>query len=457
MNIDSGRTAVTAIRGGLLTFTGDPLHDDGAGFWRYESDAVVAMANGRIVDCGPAADVLERLPPGTPVTRYDHALISAGFIDAHVHYTQLPGIGAGGKPLLEWLTAHTFPAEARFADPDYARPIATRYLAENLRHGITSAAVFCTVHVPSVDALFEAAQARAMRIVAGKVLMDRHAPAELLDTATRGYDDGKALIGRWHGRGRLAYAVTPRFAATSSPAQLEAASALWHETPGAYLQSHVAESRAEVEWIASLYPGHPRYLDVYADFGQLGRRAIYAHGIHLDEADFARLHESGTTLAHCPTSNNFLGSGLFALHRARAKPRPVHVALATDLGGGTSFSMLRTMQAASEVAHLGGRPLRPLYAWWLATRGAAEALDLAAHVGNVQPGYEADLVVVDLESTPLIAFRMRYANDIEEALAVQLALGDDRAIRATYVNGTLAWDRDAPAADSTAVQRPAAV
>jgi guanine deaminase len=449
MSVAPGRGAITAIRGALLTFTGDPVRGERDAFWSHESDAVVAMANGRIVDCGPAAAVLARLPPETPVTRYDHALISAGFIDAHVHYPQLPIIGAGGKPLLEWLTAHTFPAESRFADRDYALPIAARYLAENVRHGITSAAVFCTVHAPSVDALFEAAQARGMRIIAGKVLMDRHAPAELLDTATRGYDDGKALIGRWHGRGRLAYAVTPRFAATSSPAQLEAASALWHETPGAYLQSHVAENRAEVDWIASLYPGHARYLDVYADFGLLGRRAIYAHGIHLDEADFARLHESGTALAHCPTSNNFLGSGLFALHRARAA-RPVHVALATDLGGGTTFSMLRTMQAASDVAHLGGHPLSPLYAWWLATRGAAEALDMEAHVGSVRPGCEADLVVVDLESTPLIEFRMRYVDGIEEALAVQLALGDDRAIRATYVGGTLAWDRDAPSSGTPA-------
>ena len=444
-----GRDVITAIRGALLTFDADPAGSERDAFWRHESDAVVAMASGRIVDCGPAADVLARLPPGTPVTRYEHALISAGFIDAHVHYPQLPVIGAGGKPLLEWLSAHTFPAEARFADPDYARPIAARYLDENVRHGITSAAVFGTVHVQSVDALFEAAQARAMRIIAGKVLMDRHAPAELLDTATQGYDDGKALIGRWHGRGRLAYAVTPRFAATSSPAQLEAASALWHETPGAYLQSHVAENRAEVDWIAKLYPAHARYLDVYADFDLLGRRAIYAHGIHLEETDFARLHESGTALAHCPTSNNFLGSGLFSLHRARAAQRPVHVALATDLGGGTSFSMLRTMQAASEVAHLGGHPLSPLYAWWLATRGAAEAIDVEAHIGDVRPGCEADLVVVDLESTPLIEFRMRYVDSVEEALAVQLALGDDRAIRATYVGGALAWDRDAPSSSGT--------
>ena len=269
-------------------------------------------------------------------------------------------------------------------------------------------------------------------------------PPGCCDTPARGYDESKALIERWHGRGRLAYAITPRFAATSSPAQLEAAAALWRETPGAYLQSHVAENRAEVQWIASLYPAQARYLDVYADHGLLGRRAVYAHGVHLDEGDFARLAETRTTLAHCPTSNNFLGSGLFDLHRARAPRRPVHVALGTDLGAGTGFSMLRTMQAASDVAHLHGHPLSPSRAWWLATQGAARALDLDDSIGTIASGREADLVVVDLRSTPLIDFRMRYVNDIDEALAVQMALGDDRAIRATYVGGRLAWDRDAP-------------
>jgi guanine deaminase len=438
----SGPADVTAIRGALLTFTGDPFVDEGA--VRYDTDAIVAMADGRIVDCGPAADVAARLPANTPVTHYRGALISAGFVDAHVHYPQLPVIGAGGKPLLEWLTAYTFPAEARFADADYARPIAARYLDENLRHGITTAAVFGTVHPQSVDALFGEAEARGLRLIAGKVLMDRNAPADLLDTATRGYDESKALIGRWHGRGRLAYAITPRFAATSSPEQLEAASALWRETRGAYLQSHVAENAAEVAWIAALYPAHARYVDVYAHFGLLGRRAVYAHGIHLDESDFRALYESQTAIAHCPTSNNHLGSGLFDLHRARDPRRPAHVALGTDLGGGTSFSMLRTMQAASEVAHLRMHPLAPSRAWWLATRGAAEALDLGAHIGSAAPGSDADLVVIDLASTPLIEFRMRYVDSIDDALAVQLALGDDRAIRATYVAGRLAWDRDAP-------------
>jgi guanine deaminase len=433
--------AVTAIRAAIVTFAGDPFEDAGA--LRYESDAIVAMADGRIVDCGPAAEVSARLPVGARVTRYANALLSAGFIDAHVHYPQLPVIGAGGKPLLDWLTAYTFPAEARFGDVDYARPIAARYLDENVRHGITTAAVYGTVHPASVDVLFEEAQRRRMRLIAGKVLMDRHAPAELLDDAARGYAESKALIDRWHGRGRLAYAVTPRFAATSTPAQLEAAATLWHETPGAYLQSHVAENASEVAWIAALYPAHERYLDVYAHFGLLGRRAIYAHGIHLDETDFRRLCETRTAIAHCPTSNSFLGSGLFALHRARATAPPVRVALATDLGGGTSFSMLRTMQAASEVAHLQGHPLAPARAWWLATAGAADALDLSDRIGSIAVGHDADIVVVDLASTPLIEFRMRYVTGIEEALAVQLALGDDRAIRATYVGGRLAWERDA--------------
>jgi guanine deaminase len=443
MNARAIPDGARAIRGAMLTFTGDPFAGDPGTGLRYERDAIVAMANGRIVDCGPADAVAARLPYGTPITRYADALISAGFIDAHVHYPQLPVIGAGGKPLLEWLSAHTFPAEARYADLDHARLVAARYLDENLRHGITTAAVFGTVHPASVDALFEDAQRRGMRMIAGKVLMDRHAPAELLDTATRGYDESKALIGRWHHRDRLAYAVTPRFAATSSPGQLEAAATLWRETPGAYVQSHVAENRAEVDWISSLYPERTSYLDVYAHFGLLGRRAIYAHGIHLAESEFARLAESHTALAHCPTSNNFLGSGLFALHRARDPARPVHVALATDLGAGTGFSMLRTMQAASDVAQLQGQPLAPSRAWWLATQGAARALDLDDAIGTIAPGREADLVVIDLRSTPLIEFRMRYVDGIDEALGVQLALGDDRAIRATYVGGKLAFDRDA--------------
>jgi guanine deaminase len=433
---------VTAIRAALLTFTGDPF-TQGESAARYERDAIVAVSGGRIVDCGAAAEVGPRLPAGTPVTHYANALVSAGFVDAHVHYPQLGVIGAGGLPLLGWLERHTFPAEARYADFEYAREVASRYVEESLRHGITTAAVFCTVHAHSVDALFEAALARDLRTIGGKVLMDRNAPDGLRDTAQRGYDESKALIDRWAGRGRLGYAITPRFAATSSPAQLEAAGALWRERPGTWLQSHVAENPAEVDWISRIFPQHARYLDVYAHYGLLGPRAIYAHGIHLEEADWQALHASGTAIAHCPTSNNFLGSGLFRMARAKDAARPIRVALGTDVGGGTHLSMLRTMQAACEVAQMAGDPLSPARAWWLATAGGALALGLDDAIGSVAPGREADLVVLDLASTPLIEFRMRHAQSLDEVLGVQMALGDDRAIRATYVAGKLAHDRDA--------------
>ncbi|MFO1325678.1 MAG: guanine deaminase [Burkholderiales bacterium] len=430
------------MRGALVTFAGDPFVE-GAAACRYERDAVVVMRDGRIVDCGAAADVLARLPGDVPVTTYANALISAGFVDAHVHYPQLPIIGAGGKPLLDWLSGYTFPTEARYADADYARSVARTYLAENLRNGITTAAVFCTVHAASAEVLFEEAAALELRLIAGKCLMDRNAPAALTDTAQRGYDESKALIRRWHGRGRLAYAVTPRFAVTSTSAQLDAAGALKREHPDVYVQSHVSENSAEIALVAKLYPDATSYLDVYARHGLTGPRTIYGHGVHLAEDDFRFLHDSGTAIAHCPTSNNFLGSGLFRLAAAKDARRPVRVGLATDLGGGTSFSMLRTMQAAYEVAQLSGAPLAPSSALYLATRGAARALDVDDRVGSVAPGMEADLVVLDLDSTPLIEFRMRDARDLDETLAIQMALGDDRAVRATYVAGRCVFDRDA--------------
>jgi guanine deaminase len=439
-----------AIRGALVTFDGDPFVSAAAR--RYESDAIVVMADGRITDCGPANDVLARLPADAAVTHYANALITAGFIDTHVHYPQLPIIGAGGKPLLDWLSGYTFAAEERFADASYARSVARTYLRENLRNGITSAAVFCTVHPASAEVLFEEAASLDLRLVAGKVLMDRNAPASLLDTAQRGYDDSKALIERWHGKGRLGYAVTPRFAVTSSPAQLDAAGAIRREHPDVHVQSHVSENASEVALVSSLFPQASSYLDVYARHGLTGRRSIYGHGIHLAESDFAFLHETDTALAHCPTSNNFLGSGLFKLATATRGERPVRVGLATDLGGGTSFSILRTMQAAYEVAQLSGMPLSPSCALYLATRGAARALDLDTRIGSVAVGMEADVVVLDLHSTPLVAFRMQYAKDIDEALAAQMALADDRAVRATYVAGRKLYDREVRARDEVALR-----
>ena len=443
---DHASAPITAIRGALIDFHADPLIE-GVAARRYESDGIVAMRDGRIFASGAAATVLPTLPAGTRVTTYAHALITAGFIDSHVHYPQLPIIGAGGKPLLEWLATYTFPAEERYADPASARVVARRYLTENLRNGITTAAVFCTVHRDSADVLFDEAFARGLRLIAGKVLMDRNAPATLLDTAQSGYDDSKALLDRWHGKGRLAYAITPRFAVTSTPAQLEAAGALKRECPDAYVQSHVAESVAEGELVRRMFPDASSYLDVYARHGLTGPRTIYGHGVHLTESDFSFLHDTQTAIAHCPTSNNFLGSGLFHLAVATQARRPVRVGLATDLGGGTSFSMLRTMQAGYEVAALAGAPLTPSAMLYLATRGAARALDLESRVGSLAVGMEADVAVLDLRSTPILDFRMRHVRDIDEALAIQMALGDDRAIRATYVAGRLAWDRDSATPD----------
>ncbi len=433
---------ITAIRGAVLTFTGDPFLEDPAACMRHESDAMVVMADGHVVDFGPASEVAGRVPAGTRVTHYADALITAGFVDAHVHYPQTEIIASYGRQLLDWLNDYTFPAEQAFADTEHARRVAKFFLRECLRAGTTTAAVFCTVHAGSVDAFFEEAEALGMRMLAGKVLMDRNAPETLRDTAQSGYDDSKAALLRWHGRGRLLYCVTPRFAATSSAAQLDAAGALWHEHPGTYLQSHVAENRNEIAWVRELFPERAGYLDVYDHHRALGPRAIYGHGIWLSESELARCHETGTAIAHCPTSNTFLGSGLFKLHEARKASRSVRVALATDIGGGTRFSMLATMHEAYKVAQLNGQALTPVQAFYLATRGGAHALYLDDRIGSIAPGMEADVTVLDLKSTPLIARRMERCRDVTEALFVQMTLGDERAVRATYVAGRLAYDRN---------------
>jgi guanine deaminase len=434
--------APAAIRGPALTFTGDPFQQGLERTLVYEPDAIVAMADGKVSLFGPAKRVRPLLPRGTPVEDYGRrALILPGFVDCHVHFPQMQMIGAFAGELIDWLEQHTFVAEQQYEDAGHARKAARAYLAENLRNGITTAAVFGTVHPESVDALFAEAAKADLRLIAGKVLMDRNAPEKLRDTAQRGYDESKALIAKWHGRGRLAYAVTPRFAASSTPAQMEAAGALWRESPGTYLQSHVSENRREVAWVKELYPERKGYLDVYDHYGQLGPRAIYGHGIWLTEEELARCHETGTTIAHCPTSNFFLGSGCLNLGVTSKRERPVRVGLATDLGGGTSFSILRTMGEAYKAARLAGFALPAGHAFYLATRGAARALYLDDRIGSIAPGMDADLVVLDLESTPLIRYRMQHAADLREALFVQMTLGDDRAVRATWVAGRRAYER----------------
>jgi guanine deaminase len=302
--------------------------------------------------------------------------------------------------------------------------------------------VFCAVFPQSVDALFEEASARNMRVIAGKVLMDRNAPAALLDSAQRGYDDSRALIARWHGRGRNLYAITPRFAPACTRAQLELAGALWHEHPNVFMQSHIAESVAEVAWARELFPERSGYLDIYGHYGLTGRRAMLAHGIHLTESELAACHDAGTAISHCPTSNLFLGSGLFRVNVAKDPRRPVHVGMGTDIGAGTSFSMLATMGEAYKVAQLNGYSMSALRNFYLATLGGARALALDHLIGTLQPGREADLVVLDPNATELLALRCERSKSIEETLFVLMTIGDDRAVKATYVAGELRYARD---------------
>ncbi|NKB22748.1 MAG: guanine deaminase [Alphaproteobacteria bacterium] len=432
----------SAIRGAALTFTGDPFTAPSKSVMHYERDAILVIEGGLITACGNAATIKPTLPDDIEITTYPDSLILPGFIDCHVHYPQTQIIGAGGEALIDWLEKYTFVAEQEFSDREHASESAEIFCDELIRNGTTTASVFCTVHEHSADAMFESAQSRHMRIIAGKVLMDRNAPDALQDTAQSSYDASKRLIEKWHNNDRLLYAITPRFAASSTPEQLELAGALWNENKGTYVQSHISETQQEIDWVQELYPDRNGYLDVYDHFGLTGPRSIYGHGIHLTHDEWHQFHETGTAIAHCPTSNQFLGSGLFDIGKARRPNRPVSVGLATDLGAGTSFSMLQTMGTGYQVARLAGADLTATQALYLATAGAAKALYLDDKIGTLEPGTEADLAIIDLKSTPVIDYRMQSAKTIEEQLFVLMTMGDDRAIQATYIAGGLAYQRD---------------
>ena len=432
----------TALRGPALTFSGDPFRDGLDRTMVHEPDAIVAMQDGHITHFGPASRIAPLLPPGTEIRDFGKdALISAGFVDTHVHFPQTPMIASHGAQLLDWLERYTFPTELKFADRAYTRRVARTFLQENLRNGITTSCVYCTVHAHSADILFEEAEALGLRLAAGKVLMDSHAPEALRDTAQSAYDDSLALIRKWHGRGRLLYAITPRFACTSSREQLAAAGTLWREHPDCLMQTHLSETEAEVARIRELFPERRSYLDVYDHYGLCRKGAVFGHGICLGEEELQHLHASGAAIAHCPTSNFFLGSGIFDIARAIRADRPVRVGLGTDIGAGTSFSILQTLNEAYKAAQLNRHPLSAAHAYYLATRGSAAAMHLEDKVGSIAPGMEADLVVLDMRSTPLIAFRMDEARDFAEQLFVQMILGDDRAVQATYVAGRPAYAR----------------
>ena len=397
---------------------------------RYERLGAVLISAGR-VQAVDTADTLRRAHPDATVTDYGDKLILPGFVDAHAHYPQTAIIASWGKRLIDWLNTYTFPEEMRFGDADYAGEVAARYFDLTLRNGTTTVASYCTSHPESVDAYFSEAARRGLRAVAGKTCMDRNAPPGLTDTPARAYDESLALINRWHGKDRLTYAITPRFTPTSSREQLEALGALWAEHPDCLMQTHMSEQTDEITWVRELCPEARDYLDTYEAAGLLGERAVFGHAIHLTDRERDRLMDVGAALAHCPTSNTFIGSGLFDMGLAKHLP----VGLATDTGGGSSFSMLRTMAAAYEIAQLRGQSLHPAELLWRATGGSAEALRQEAHIGRLEPGMEADLVVLDLASTPAIAQRQARAETIWEAVFPTIMMGDDRAIHDVRVAG----------------------
>ena len=429
----------TAIRADFLHFLSDP--DKSGDAYEYVEDGLLILKQGRVRMLVSAAEWIDQLPDGSALYDYSGRLVMPGFIDTHTHYPQTEMIASHGLQLLDWLQQYTFPTERKFAEREYADKIAAFFCDQMLCNGTTTSAVFATVHTQSVDAIFEQAQQRDLCLIAGKVMMDRNAPDELRDNADSSYRDCSELIRRWHLEGRNHYAVTPRFAPCSSPAQLEVCGQLLAEQPDLYLQSHVAENRDEVRWVAELFPDSRSYLDVYDSFGLLGPRSIYGHCIHLDQQDRERMATSGAAIAFCPTSNLFLGSGLFSLDDARR--HDIRVGVATDVGAGTSFSLLQTLAEAYKVCQLSGQQLTPLKAFYLATLGGARALYLDHRIGNFRAGKEADFVVLELGATELMQCRMETASTLEERLFALMMLGDDRCVQATHVMGKRQYSRDA--------------
>ncbi|MBZ9768758.1 guanine deaminase [Mesorhizobium sp. CA6] len=423
------------LRGRTLSFLRWPEAIDDHSAWRYEEDGGLLIDNGRIVAAGSYAEVLKKA--GTGIETIDHRphLILPGFLDAHVHVPQMQIIASYGAELLDWLNKYTFPEEAKFQNAQHGRRIARLFLDEMLRHGTTTVAAYCSVHRSSAEAFFAESHERNMLNIAGKVMMDRNAPDGVLDTPQTGYDDTKALIAEWHGKGRQLYAVTPRFAITSSPEQMEMAGVLCREHPDLHMQTHLSENHAEIAFTQELYPWSRDYTDVYEHYGLLGKKSLLGHCIHLSEREADALSQSGSVAVFCPTSNLFLGSGLFDYQRHRRREKPLRIAAATDVGGGTNYSMLRTMDEGYKVIALNGEKLNPFQSFWQLTRGNAEALSVADKVGTLEEGTDADIVVLDAHATPGMRLRMETVETLAEELFLLQTLGDDRAVREVYVAG----------------------
>lgn len=446
MSIDSTPVAsgLKAFRAAFLDFIDDPFFVPELECTRYIPDGLLVIADGRVKELGSYDSLCEKYAQ-VPIVDYSGRLIMPGFIDTHIHFPQVEVIASYGEQLLEWLYKYTFPTEGKFKDKDYARKVAKVFLDELLKNGTTTALVFAAVFPQSAEAFFEEAHDRNLRMIAGKVMMDRNAPDFLMDTAESSYQDSKALIQKWHKNGRLLYAVTPRFAVTSTDEQLRLAGHLLGEFPDVYLHTHLSENVDEVALVAKLFPHTKGYLDAYDQAGLVRPRSVFAHGVQLTDQEFQRLSQAKAAISFCPTSNLFLGSGLFNLGKAKSPDYPVEVGLGTDVGGGTSFSLLRTAHEAYKVVHLQQQQLSPFKALYLATLGGARALYLEDKLGNFEPGKEADFVVLNSQATPLLAFRN--PNPTAESLTALadevfslIILGDDRTTQATYIMGEAAYE-----------------
>ncbi|MER8923230.1 MULTISPECIES: guanine deaminase [unclassified Mesorhizobium] len=425
----------TLLRGRTLSFLRWPEAIADHAAWRYEEDGGLLIRDGRIVAAGAYADVERQAGDGAKKIDHRPHLLLPGFIDAHAHFPQMQVIASYGAELLDWLNTYTFPEETKFANAQHGRRIARLFLDEMVRHGTTTVAAYCSVHKASAEAFFAESHARGMLNIAGKVMMDRNAPAGVLDTPQSGYDDTKALIAEWHGKGRQLYAITPRFAITSSPEQLEMAGTLCREHSDLHIQTHLSENHAEIAFTQKLYPQARDYTDVYEQYGLLGPKSLFGHCIHLLEREADALSDSGSVAVFCPTSNLFLGSGLFDYQRFRRRDKPLRIAAATDVGGGTNYSMLRTMDEGYKVIALNGEKLNPFQSFWQLTRGNAEALSVAGKVGTLDEGTDADITVLDARATPAMRLRMETVETLAEELFLLQTLGDDRAVREVYVAG----------------------
>ncbi|TPW31655.1 guanine deaminase [Martelella alba] len=428
-------TKTRLLRGRLLSFHRRPetLADTDAYF--YEEDGGLLIQGGRILAAGPFETVRKEASGDPEIIDHRPYLIMPGFIDAHLHFPQMQVIGSYAANLLEWLNTYTFVEEQRFANEGHAARIATHFFDEMVRHGTTTPVAYCSVHKASADAYFAEAEKRGFLALGGKVMMDRNAPDALTDTAQKGYDETKQVIADWHGKGRNHVVISPRFAITSTPEQMEAAKTLAAEHPHLHIQTHLSENLAEIDFACSLYPEAVDYTDIYARYGLLGEKTLLGHAIHLSERERDAISEAGAVAVHCPTSNLFLGSGLFAFRECEDRVKPLRIAVATDVGGGSSYSMLQTMDEAYKVQQLRSQRLDPLTSFYYLTRGNAEALSLSDRIGALDPGFDADLVVLDAMATPAMALKHEVVSTLAEELFLLQTLGDDRAIAETYIAG----------------------